>query len=69
MKFLAKLPRNGRKILLIVLVLALLAGAILGVLFFLRGRSGAINVYPVADLSMDYRWAQEAETEGRVTTG
>lgn len=68
MKILAKIPKSGRKVLVVVLVLALLAGTILGVLFILRGRSGGVNVYPVMDLATDYRWAQEAETEGRVTT-
>lgn len=68
MKLLAKIPQSGRKVILTVLILALLAGAILGVLFILRGRSGGVNVYPVMDLATDYRWAQEAETEGRVTT-
>ena len=68
MKILSKLPGNGRRILLVVLILALLAGITVGVLFLLRGRSGGVNVYPVMDLATDYRWAQEAETEGRVTT-
>ena len=68
MKILRKIPQNGRRVILIVLILALLAGGVVGVLLLLRGRSGGVNVYPVMDLATDYRWAQEAETEGRVTT-
>lgn len=68
MKILQKIPKWGRRTILIILCAAVLAGVVLGVLFLLRGRSGAIPVFPVSSLSTDYRWAQEAETEGRVTT-
>lgn len=68
MNLIRKISKTGRRVILVVLILALLAGGIVGVLFLLRGRSGGVNVYPVMDLSTDYRWAQEAETEGRVTT-
>lgn len=68
MKFLKNLPKTGRRVLCIFLVAILLAGSTVGVLFLLRSRSGGVNVYPVMDLATDYRWASEAETEGRVTT-
>jgi len=63
------MPKWLRSILIVILVLALLGGGTYGILTVLKNRqAGAVNVYPVSDLIMNYSWANQSETEGRVTT-
>lgn len=63
-------PKKSPKKLLITLAILLgVAAAATGGYYLLKHFSGKeVNVYSVEDLSMNYSWATEAQTDGRVTT-
>lgn len=63
-------PKKSPKKLLITLTILLgVAAAATGGYYLLKHFSGKeVNVYSVEDLSMNYSWATEAQTDGRVTT-
>ncbi len=61
--------KSPKKLIITLVVLILAAGAAAGGYFLWQTYGGEeINVYPVSDLSMDYAWATEAQTDGRVST-
>lgn len=65
----AKKGKSLKTLLTVLFVLTLLTGAAVGGLYLWKTYGGdEINVYPVENLSMDYAWATEAQTDGRVTT-
>ena len=61
--------KSPKKLVITLVILLLAAGAAAGGYWLWQTYGGEeINVYPVTDLSMDYAWATEAQTDGRVTT-
>lgn len=63
------MPKWLRNILIVVLCLCAAGGGAYGILTVVKNRSaGAVNVYPAENLCMNYSWANQSETEGRVTT-
>ena len=64
-----KTRKSPKKLIITLVILVLLAGAAAGGYYLWQTYGGEeVNVYPVTDLSMDYAWATEAQTDGRVTT-
>lgn len=59
---------SGKALIAVVIVLCA-AAVFVGGYFLLKHFSGKeVNVYSVDDLSMNYAWATESQTDGRVTT-
>ena len=65
-------PKTGKapkKFFITLVILLCVAAAAVGGYYLLKHFTGKeVNVYPVEDLSMNYAWATEAQTDGRVTT-
>ena len=65
-------PKTGKapkKLFVTLVILLCAAAAATGGYYLLKHFTGKeVNVYPVEDLSMNYAWATEAQTDGRVTT-
>lgn len=66
-KGLKKLPRKLRIALLVVLILAAVAGAVYGVLVYIRSGSSVVNVYSVEYFTASYSSIGQSETQGPVT--